>query len=148
MTQKFTISARNADRFLGDDEAHVGEYAGKTLTRAEADKAIAYLNVSRPDGHEDVVYVADEVAESGAIAIGFVNETGRAEIARFLADHHKLGAQRFGRAEIAAWAADAEQALAEGNSPTIEIRATDSVTGAAVCYTVSPAGVTQELRLA
>lgn len=59
MTQKFTISARNADRFLGDDEAHVGEYAGKNLTRAEADEAIAYLNSSRPDGHEDVVYTAD-----------------------------------------------------------------------------------------
>jgi len=56
---KFTISARRGDQFIGDDETHVGTYAGKLLTQAEADEAIADLLASQPEGWDDVGYTAD-----------------------------------------------------------------------------------------
>jgi hypothetical protein len=66
MTQKFTISARRGDQFLGDDETHVGTYAGKLLTQAEADEAIADLLASQPEGWDDVGYTADATAETSS----------------------------------------------------------------------------------
>ena len=68
-----------------------------------------------------------------------INETGLQEIARFLATRHKLG--NFTDDQLHAWAADAEFQMGEGNPPTIEIKARDSVSGRAEEFTVSPAGV-------
>ena len=147
MTQKFTISARTADRYLGDDEAHVGEYAGKLLTFAEACDAIVHLNRSRPDGHENVVYVANETERVGRSTFEetLVNETGLAELAEFLRDNHKSG-DKFGPSELSAWATSAEQNADDGNGPMVEIGAAYSVTGAPICYRISPAGVTKTVR--
>ena len=73
-----------------------------------------------------------------------INKTGREEIASFLDAHHVSG-HLFGEAEIAAWAAEAEEQMGEGNPPTIEIPARNSITGATETYTVSNAGVDLEL---
>lgn len=58
-----------------------------------------------------------------------INAAGIREIAEFLAARHKLGADNFTAAMLSAWAADAEFQMSEGNTPTIEIRAADSVSG-------------------
>lgn len=71
----------------------------------------------------------------------FVNEAGLAEIHAFLAANHKLGGEHFNRALLRAWAADAEFQLGEGNSPSIEIRSFDSVSGHTETFTVSPSGI-------
>ncbi len=149
MTQKFTISARRGDQFVGDDETHVGTYAGKFLTRTEADEAIAYLDGSRPDGHEDVVYVANETEEPAESTFEetLVNETGLAELAEFLRDNHKSG-HKFGPSELSAWATSAEQNADDGNGPMVEIGAAYSVTGAPICYRISAAGVTKTVHRA
>ena len=70
----------------------------------------------------------------------FVNAAGLAEIITFLAANHKSGADMTFEM-IGAWAGDAERQMRHGNPPSIEIKARDSVTGAAIEYTVSPAGV-------
>lgn len=70
-----------------------------------------------------------------------VNATGLAEIAAFLAAHHKLGGEHFTPDMLRAWAADAEFQLAEGNTPTIEISSRDSASGHTETFTVSDAGV-------
>ncbi len=66
-----------------------------------------------------------------------VNAAGLAEIAAFLADNHVKGGDHFTADMLRAWAADAEFQLAEGNSATVEIRASDTVSGHAETYTVS-----------
>lgn len=73
-----------------------------------------------------------------------VNAIGIAEIAAFLAEHHKLGGDHFTPNMLRAWAADAEFQLGEGNSPTIEIKSYDSVSGRTETFTVSDAGVDSE----
>ena len=73
---------------------------------------------------------------------GIINEVGIEEIKKFLEENHKKG--NFDRDMLLAWARDAEFQLSEGNSPTIEIRSMDSVSGKPVTYTVSPAGVDEE----
>ncbi len=69
-----------------------------------------------------------------------INDAGAQEILAFLQASHKRGAA-LGDKELAAWVADADFQLAEGNTPSIEVRAADSVHGHACTYTVSDAGV-------
>lgn len=70
-----------------------------------------------------------------------VNATGLAEIAAFLAAHHKLGGEHFTPDMLRAWAADAEFQLAEGNTPSIEIKSWDAVSGHTETFTVSDTGI-------
>ena len=72
-----------------------------------------------------------------------INQTGIREIYEFLTDNHKQ--EEFTETMLAAWAADAEFQMDEGNPPTIEIKAWDSVSGHAVEFTVSEAGVDVEV---
>ena len=74
-----------------------------------------------------------------------VNDTGLAEIQAFLADNHKLGGDHFTADMLSAWAADAERHLSEGNTPTIEIRSWDAVSGHTETYTISDAGLDAEI---
>ena len=69
-----------------------------------------------------------------------VNELGLCEIEGFLAENHRLGARGFDRSMLDAWARDAEFSMSEGNPPTIEIPARDSVHGMTQTYTISDAG--------
>lgn len=56
-TQPHQIFAVLVDGQEFSDEAHLGSYAGRTLTPEEAEAAIADLYESRDDvGHEDVEY--------------------------------------------------------------------------------------------
>ena len=71
-----------------------------------------------------------------------VNKSGLEEIRRFLAENHKLGGDHFTDSMLSAWASEAEFQSAEGNPPSIEIRASDSVSGHTVTYTISAAGMT------
>ena len=70
-----------------------------------------------------------------------INEAGLAEIHAFLEAHHKRGGAHFTPAMVRAWAADAEFQARIGSPPSIEIRAWDTVSGCAQCYTISPDGV-------
>ena len=70
-----------------------------------------------------------------------VNKSGLEEIRRFLAENHKLGGGHFTDSMLSAWASDAEFQSAEGNSPSIEVRAADSVSGHTVTYTISASGM-------
>lgn len=72
-----------------------------------------------------------------------VNQTGLREIYEFLTDNHKQ--DEFTEAMLNAWAEEAEFQMGEGNPPTIEIKAWDSVSGHAVEFTVSDAGVDVEV---
>lgn len=72
-----------------------------------------------------------------------INNTGAAEIAAFLTGNLRAA---IGEKElpdmVAARVKEAELQLLDGNSPTIEISALDSRSGAATSYTVSDEGVT------
>lgn len=70
-----------------------------------------------------------------------VNETGLAEIHKFLANHDKLGGDHFDDSMLRAWARNAEFQLGEGNSASIEIRSSNSVSGHTENYTISDAGL-------
>lgn len=72
-----------------------------------------------------------------------INQTGIREIYEFLTDNHKQ--EEFTESMLNAWAADAEFQMDEGNPPTIEIKAWDSVSGHTVEFTVSDAGVDVEV---
>lgn len=69
-----------------------------------------------------------------------INAIGIKEIHQFLADHHKKGGDHFSADMLRAWAADAEFQLDEGNTPTIEIKSWDSVSGHTESFTVSDEG--------
>lgn len=73
-----------------------------------------------------------------------VNATGLAEIAAFLAAHHKLGGEHFTPAMLQAWAADVEFQVGEGNTATIEIKSWDTVSGHTETYTITDAGIDVE----
>ncbi len=77
-------------------------------------------------------------------AIRTINAAGLAEIAAFLAANHKLGDGHFTSDMLRAWAADAEFQMGEGNTPSIEIKSHDSVSGHTEEFTVSPAGIDTE----
>lgn len=78
------------------------------------------------------------------IELKSVNTAGLEEIRAFLVQHHRRG-EDMTDDMIRAWARDAEFQMGEGNPPTIEIRAWDSLSGAAVEFRVSPAGIDTEL---
>jgi len=78
---------------------------------------------------------------AGDYNMNTINKIGLAEIHKFLAEKHRLGGAHFDLPMLRAWAADAEFQMAEGNSPTIEIRASDAVSGHAECYKISEEGV-------
>lgn len=78
------------------------------------------------------------------IASRTINTTGLNEIKEFLAANHKKGGDHFTRDMLQAWAADAEFQMSEGNSPSIEIKASDSIHGYTQEYTVSDAGIDTE----
>lgn len=71
-----------------------------------------------------------------------VNETGLREIKEFLARNHKKGGDYFTRDMLQAWAEQAEFQMREGNPPSIEIRAYESVNGYTQEYTISDEGIT------
>jgi len=73
-----------------------------------------------------------------------VNETGLNEIKEFLAANHKKGGDHFNRSMLLSWASDAEFQLSEGNSASIEIRASDSIHGRTEVFTISDAGLDAE----
>lgn len=73
-----------------------------------------------------------------------INEAGAQEILAFLQANHKRGAA-LGAKELAAWVDDANFQLAEGNTATVEIGATDSTKGYAVTYTVSNDGLDEQV---
>jgi hypothetical protein len=83
--------------------------------------------------------------ENTMAIIRTINAAGRAEIAAFLAENHKKGGTHFTDSMLHAWAADAEFQMSEGNTPTIEIRSFDSVSGHTETFTVSDAGIDSEL---
>jgi len=84
------------------------------------------------------------VKQPGEAIMSTVNEIGIIEIKEFLAANHKKGGDHFTDSMLSAWAADAEDQMHQGNPPTIEIRSFDSVSGAAVEYTISDAGVDKQ----
>jgi hypothetical protein len=69
-----------------------------------------------------------------------VNAVGLSEIREFLATHHKRD-EPFTLENLRAWARDAEFQMSEGNPPSIEIRAFDTLSGRAEQYTISTAGI-------
>lgn len=71
-----------------------------------------------------------------------VNETGLREIKEFLARNHKKGGDYFTRDMLQAWAEQAEFQMREGNPPSIENRAYESVNGYTQEYTISDEGIT------
>ena len=76
-----------------------------------------------------------------------VNATGLAEIKEFLADSHKLGGDHFTSDMLRAWAADAEFQLREGNTPSIEIKSWDALSGHTETYAITDAGLDAEIVL-
>ena len=76
-----------------------------------------------------------------------VNATGLAEIKEFLADKHKLGGDHFTSDMLRAWAADAEFQLREGNTPSIEIKSWDALSGHTETYAITDAGLDAEIAL-
>lgn len=81
------------------------------------------------------------------IKVRTVNPVGIREIGEFLGVRFKKavnsgkGAGDFDSSMLAAWAADAEFQLDEGNPPVIEIKHWDSISGATETFEVSPEGV-------
>lgn len=75
-----------------------------------------------------------------------VNENGLQQIATFLAENHKKGANYFTRDMLIAWAADAEFSLAEGNDAAIEIKSYDSIHGYTQTFTISKEGLDCEMQ--
>lgn len=73
-----------------------------------------------------------------------INVSGLQEIAAFLGRCHRLGREHFTPAMLRAWAADAEFQLSEGNTPTIEIKSWDALSGHTEAHTVSAAGLSWE----
>ena len=78
------------------------------------------------------------------VAIQTINSIGIAEIHAFLAANHKYGGDHFTPAMLRAWAEDAEFQMSEGNSPTVEIKSWDAVSGHTETFTVSDAGIDTE----
>ena len=74
-------------------------------------------------------------------AIHTINETGLAEIAAFLADHHKLGGDGFTPAMLRAWAGEAEDHVADGGDACIELKSWETLSGRTEVFTVAAAGV-------
>ena len=70
-----------------------------------------------------------------------INSIGIAEIHAFLAANHKYGGDHFTADMLRAWAEDAEFQMSEGNSPTVEIKSWDAVSGHTEICTVSEAGI-------
>lgn len=73
----------------------------------------------------------------------YVNDKGVQMIAEFLAANHKRQ-KPFTHNMLLAWAADAETQLMLGNSPTIEVRSWDSLSGATITFTVPDEGISSE----
>ena len=96
------------------------------------------------DEDQEAVEAAHAALEERRLAYT-VNAAGLAEIQEFLADNHKLGGDHFTADMLRAWAADAEFQLAEGNSPTIEIKSRDTLSGHTETYTISDAGLDAEI---
>lgn len=69
-----------------------------------------------------------------------VNKQGLNEIRDFLSVNHIKGGDHFTNEMLSAWAADAEYQASEGNPPTIEIKASESVNGYTQEYQISSAG--------
>lgn len=75
-----------------------------------------------------------------------INEHGLNEIKEFLAENHRLGGDHFTREMLLAWAADAEQSLADGCSEAmIELKSWDSIHGRTQTFSVSEAGIDKQV---
>jgi hypothetical protein len=69
-----------------------------------------------------------------------INKNGSDQIKRFLSEYHKRG-KYIDNQMINHWVQAAEYQLAEGNSASIEIRASDSRTGRTEIYTITMDGI-------
>lgn len=69
-----------------------------------------------------------------------INEIGMELIRAWLTERMKNG-HNLGNAEILAWARDAEFQLGEGNPPSIELRASESVSGRTETMTIPQEGI-------
>lgn len=74
-----------------------------------------------------------------------INEKGIKEIESFLVERLKDGHKGFTKAQLLAWADDAEYQMREGNPPTIEIKSCESVSGHTECFTVPECGIDAEI---
>ena len=70
-----------------------------------------------------------------------VNDKGLTEIHEYLAANHKLGGDHFDRDMLCAWAEQAEYQLSEGNSATIELKSSETISGHTECFTISDDGL-------
>lgn len=73
-----------------------------------------------------------------------INQTGLDEIKAFLAKNHKHG-KSLDLEMLYAWASDAEYQISIGNPPCIELKAWQSVSGAAIEFQVSESGIDTEV---
>jgi hypothetical protein len=73
-----------------------------------------------------------------------INQNGLKEIKEFLTKNHIKG-DNFTDLMILAWAKDAKFQISEGNLPSIEIRAADSVKGQTLEYTITNNGINHEI---
>lgn len=126
--------------------AELAERMGDAASSAEAqlmrDQLVESFDGSDTADIDDAAWLKMmSSAVAGARAARVVNASGLNEIRQFLADHHRLGGEHFTDSMLSAWADDAEFQMTEGNPPTIEIRARDSISGHAETYTISDAGI-------
>lgn len=78
------------------------------------------------------------------IAIKTVNAKGLEEIRAFLEESSNI--KNPGADQLAAFAEDAEFQMGEGNTPTIELRPYQSLTGRVVDFTISAEGISSRLE--
>jgi len=74
-----------------------------------------------------------------------VNDKGIKEIKQFLSNNHKLGGAHFTQEMLYAWAANAEFQLEQGNTPTIELNAWESIYNRAQEFEISDLGIDKEI---
>lgn len=106
--------------------------------------ALAALSITDED--QEAVEAAHAALDERRLTYT-VNATGLAEIKEFLADNHKLGGDHFTSDMLRAWAADAEFQLREGNTPSIEIKSWDALSGHTETYAITDAGLDAEIVL-
>ena len=114
-------------------DRHVAGY----LVRLRDDDSGLMVNSARicPTRDAAIAY-----ARSLVTAPDVINPAGLEHIRAWLADR-MINGGNLGAAEIAAWARDAEYQVSEGNPPSIELRASQSVSGHTETFTVPADGI-------
>jgi hypothetical protein len=70
-----------------------------------------------------------------------INETGIAELREWLASVAKSPAHYDTERALHAWAAEAEESLAAGNGPSVELRERHTLSGVPETFAIGPSGV-------